>query len=156
MECHQFLLLLQDGVPLQEGAEEYVLSSQQESQGDLLECHQFLLLLQDGVPLQEEYVLSSQQESQGDHGAVINFFFYFKMGSRFRKVLKSMCCPASRKAKETALERHQFLLLLQDGVPLQAGAEEYVLSSQQESQGDHGVSSISSSTSRWGPASGPC
>ena len=31
----------------------------------------------------------------------INFFFYFKMGSRFRAVLKSMCCPASRKAKET-------------------------------------------------------
>ena len=70
MECHQFLLLLQDGVPLQDGAEEYVLSSQQESQGDQMECHQFLLLLQDGVPLQggaEEYVLSSQQESQGDH-----------------------------------------------------------------------------------------
>ena len=63
------------------------------------------------------------------------------MGSRFRAVLKSMCCPASRKAKET-MECHQFLLLLQDGVPLQGGAEEYVLSSQQESQGDHGVSSM--------------
>ena len=125
---------------------------------ETMECHQFLLLLQDGVPLQggaEEYVLSSQQESQGDPWSVINFFFYFKMGSRFRAVLKSMCCPASRKAKET-MECHQFLLLLQDGVPLQGGAEEYVLSSQQESQGDHGVSSISSSTSRWGPASGRC
>ena len=125
---------------------------------ETMECHQFLLLLQDGVPLQggAEDICAVQPAGKPRRPwSVINFFFYFKMGSRFRTMLKSMCCPASRKAKET-MECHQFLLLLQDGVPLQDGAEEYVLSSQQESQGDHGVSSISSSTSRWGPASGRC
>ena len=31
----------------------------------------------------------------------INFFFYFKMGSRFRIELKRLLCPARRKTKET-------------------------------------------------------
>ena len=35
----------------------------------------------------------------------INFYFYVKMGSRFRKELKSLFCPASKKIKETSIQQ---------------------------------------------------